>query len=170
MDFSATVMLAIPGTVVGIGYIVAFNAAPYFWTGTFFIIIIAYAFRRLPVGLRTSVAAQKQIDPTLEEASLDLGASRLRTFTKITFPLLNRAFFAGVIYIFIRSMTDLSAAVFLNAGSTQLYTVRMFRVMVTGTPSEGAAFAGLLIIIILIALGVLSKLTGKSFIDLFRVS
>jgi iron(III) transport system permease protein len=170
LDFSATVMLAIPGTVVGIGYIVAFNAAPYFWTGTFFIIIIAYAFRRLPVGLRTSVAAQKQIDPTLEEASLDLGASRLRTFTKITFPLLNRAFFAGVIYIFIRSMTDLSAAVFLNAGSTQLYTVRMFRVMVTGTPSEGAAFAGLLIIIILIALGVLSKLTGKSFIDLFRVS
>jgi iron(III) transport system permease protein len=170
IDFSATVMLAIPGTVVGIGYIVAFNAAPYFWTGTFFIIIIAYAFRRLPVGLRTSVAAQKQIDPTLEEASLDLGASRLRTFSKITFPLLNRAFFAGVIYIFIRSMTDLSAAVFLNAGATQLYTVRMFRVMVTGTPSEGAAFAGLLIIIILISLGVLSKLTGKSFVDLFRVS
>jgi iron(III) transport system permease protein len=170
IDFSATVMLAIPGTVVGIGYIVAFNAAPYFWTGTFFIIIIAYAFRRLPVGLRTSVAAQKQIDPTLEEASLDLGASRLRTFSKITFPLLNRAFFAGVIYIFIRSMTDLSAAVFLNAGATQLYTVRMFRVMVTGTPSEGAAFAGLLIIIILLALAVLSKLTGKSFIDLFRVS
>jgi iron(III) transport system permease protein len=170
IDFSATVMLAIPGTVVGIGYIVAFNAAPYFWTGTFFIIIIAYAFRRLPVGLRTSVAAQKQIDPTLEEASLDLGASRLRTFTKITFPLLNRAFFAGVIYIFIRSMTDLSAAVFLNAGATQLYTVRMFRVMVTGTPSEGAAFAGLLIIIILVALAILSKLTGKSFIDLFRVS
>jgi iron(III) transport system permease protein len=170
IDFSATVMLAIPGTVVGIGYIVAFNAAPYFWTGTFFIIIIAYAFRRLPVGLRTSVAAQKQIDPTLEEASLDLGASRLRTFAKITFPLLNRAFFAGVIYIFIRSMTDLSAAVFLNAGATQLYTVRMFRVMVTGTPSEGAAFAGLLIIIILIALAVLSKLTGKSFVDLFRVS
>jgi len=170
IDFSATVMLAIPGTVVGIGYIVAFNAAPYFWTGTFFIIIIAYAFRRLPVGLRTSVAAQKQIDPTLEEASLDLGASRLRTFTKITFPLLNRAFFAGVIYIFIRSMTDLSAAVFLNAGSTQLYTVRMFRVMVTGTPSEGAAFAGLLIIIILVALAILSKLTGKSFIDLFRIS
>jgi iron(III) transport system permease protein len=170
IDFSATVMLAIPGTVVGIGYIVAFNAAPYFWTGTFFIIIIAYAFRRLPVGLRTSVAAQKQIDPTLEEASLDLGASRLRTFSKITFPLLNRAFFAGVIYIFIRSMTDLSAAVFLNAGATQLYTVRMFRVMVTGTPSEGAAFAGLLIIIILVALAILSKLTGKSFIDLFRVS
>jgi iron(III) transport system permease protein len=106
----------------------------------------------------------------LEEASLDLGASRFRTFTKITFPLLNRAFFAGVIYIFIRSMTDLSAAVFLNSGATQLYTVRMFRVMITGTPSEGAAFAGLLIIIILIALGILSKLTGKSFVDLFRVS
>ena len=170
LDFTATIMYAIPGTVVGIGYIIAFNAAPYFWTGTFFIIIIAYAFRRLPVGLRTSVAAQKQIDPTLEEASLDLGASRFRTFAKITFPLLNRAFFAGVIYIFIRSMTDLSAAVFLNAGRTQLYTVRMFRVMITGTPSEGAAFAGLLIIIILIALGILSKLTGKSFVDLFRVS
>lgn len=170
LDFSATVMYAIPGTVIGIGYIIAYNAAPYFWTGTFFIIIVAYAFRRLPVGLRTGVAAQKQIDPTLEEASLDLGAGRFRTFARITFPLLNRAFFAGVIYIFIRGMTDLSAAVFLNSGRTQLYTVRMFNVMVRGTPSEGAAFSGLLIIIILIALGLLSKLTGKSFVDLFRVS
>lgn len=170
LDFSATVMFAIPGTVIGIGYIIAFNAAPYFWTGTFAIIIVAYAFRRLPVGLRTGVAAQKQIDPTLEEASLDLGAARFRTFTRITFPLLNRAFFAGVIYIFIRGMTDLSAAVFLNAGRTQLYTVRMFSVMTRGTPSEGAAFAALLIVIIVIALGVLSKVTGKSFVDLFRIA
>jgi len=169
LDFSATVMYAIPGTVIGIGYILAFNAAPYFWTGTFMIIIVAYAFRRLPVGLRTSVAAQKQVDPVLEEASLDLGASRFRTFTRITFPLLSRAFFAGVIYIFIRAMTDLSAAVFLNSGRTQLFTVRMFRVMITGTPSEAAAFAALLIVIILISLGILSKLTGKSFVDLFRV-
>jgi iron(III) transport system permease protein len=169
LDFSATLMYAVPGTVVGIGYIIAFNAAPYFWTGTFFIIILAFAFRRLPVGLRTGVASQKQIDPSLEEASLDLGASRFRTFTRITFPLLSRAFFAGVIYIFIRAMTDLSAAVFLNAGGTQLYTVRMFRVMITGTPSQAAAFAALLIVIILIALGLLAKVTGKSFVDLFRV-
>jgi iron(III) transport system permease protein len=169
LDFSATVMYAIPGTVVGIGYILAFNAAPYFWTGTFFIIIVAYAYRRLPVGLRTSIAAQKQIDPVLEEASLDLGASRLYTFARITFPLLSRAFLAGVIYIFIRSMTDLSAAVFLNAGRTQLFTVRMFRVMIIGTPSQAAAFAALLIVIILISLGILSKITGKSFVDLFRV-
>jgi iron(III) transport system permease protein len=170
LDFAATVMYAVPGTVIGIGYIIAFNAAPYFWTGTFFIIIMAYAYRRLPVGLRTGIAAQKQIDPTLEEASLDLGASRFRTFTKITFPLLNRAFFAGVIYIFIHSMTDLSSAVFLNSGRTQLFTVRMFRVMTTGTPSQAAAFAALLIVIILLALGLLSKITGKSFVDLFRVS
>lgn len=170
LDFAATVMYAVPGTVVGIGYILAFNGAPYLWTGTFFIIIIAFAYRRLPVGLRTSVAAQKQIDPSLEEASLDLGASRLRTFAKISFPLLNRAFFAGVIYIFIRAMTDLSSAVFLNSGRTQLYTVRMFRVMITGTPSQAAAFALLLIVIILIALGLLNRLTGKSFVDLFRFS
>lgn len=169
LDFSGTLMYAIPGTVIGIGYIIAFNAAPYFWTGTFFIIIIAYAYRRLPVGLRTGVAAQKQIDPSLEEASLDLGASRIRTFARITFPLLSRAFFAGVIYIFIRSMTDLSSAVFLNAGRTQLYTVRMFRVMITGSPSEAAAFAALLIVIISIALALLGRITGKSFVDLFRI-
>ena len=170
LDFSATVMYAVPGTVVGIGYILAFNGAPYLWTGTFLIIIVAFAFRRLPVGLRTSVAAQKQIDPSLEEASLDLGASRLRTIAKISFPLLNRAFFAGVIYIFIRSMTDLSSAVFLTSGRTQLFTVRMFRVMITGTPSQAAAFALLLIVIILLALALLSKVTGKSFVDLFRFS
>lgn len=170
LDFAATVMFAVPGIVVGIGYIVAFNAGPFFWTGTFFILIVAYAFRRLPVGLRTGVAAQKQIDPTLEEASLDLGASRLRTFGRITFPLLQRAFFAGVIYIFIRSMTDLSTAVFLISGRTQLFTVRMFRVMITGSPSEAAAFAAFLIVVIVISLGLLSKVTGKSFVDLFRVS
>jgi iron(III) transport system permease protein len=169
LDFSATLMYAIPGTVIGIGYLVAFNPPPFMWAGTFSIIIIAFAFRRLPVGLRTGVASQKQVDPSLEEASLDLGASRFRTFAKITFPLLNRAFFAGVIYIFIRSMTDLSSAVFLNAGRTQLYTVRMFRVMITGVPSEAAAFAALLIVIVLISLGVLSKVTGKSFVDLFRM-
>ncbi|HEX9676651.1 MAG TPA: iron ABC transporter permease [Anaerolineales bacterium] len=169
LDFSGTLMYAIPGTVIGIGYIIAFNAAPYFWTGTYFIIIIAYAYRRLPVGLRTGVAAQKQIDPSLEEASLDLGASRIRTFARITFPLLSRAFLAGVIYIFIRGMTDLSSAVFLNAGRTQLYTVRMFRVMITGSPSEAAAFAALLIVIISLALALLGRITGKSFVDLFRI-
>jgi ABC-type Fe3+ transport system permease subunit len=67
-------------------------------------------------------------------------------------------------------MTDLSSAVFLNSGRTQLFTVRMFRVMTTGTPSEAAAFAALLIVIILLALGILSKVSGKSFVDLFRVS
>jgi iron(III) transport system permease protein len=169
LDFSATLMYAIPGTVIGIGYIIAFNAAPYFWTGTFAIIIVAYAFRRLPVGLRTAVAAQRQVDPSLEEASLDLGASRLRTFTHITFPLLSRACFAGVIYIFIRSMTDLSTAIFLQSGRTQLFTVRMFRVMVTHTPSQAAAYAVLLVIIILLSLALLSKVTGKSFVDLFRI-
>lgn len=169
LDFAGTLMYAIPGTVIGIGYVVTFNGEPYFWTGTFFIIIAAYTFRRLPVGLRTAVASQKQIDPSLEEASLDLGASRVRTFVKVTFPLLSRAFLAGIIYIFIRSMTDLSAAIFLNSAGTQLYTVRMFNVMVRGTPSEAAAFAALLIVIILLALGVLSKISGKSFVDLFRI-
>jgi len=170
LDFSGTLMYAIPGTVIGIGYIIAFNAAPYLLTGTFFIIIVAYAFRRLPVGLRSGVAAEKQIDPSLEEASLDLGASRVRTFTKITFPLLRTAFLAGVIYIFIRSMTDLSAAIFLSSARTQLFTVQMFSVMIRGTPSNAAAFAALLIVIILLALGILGRVTGKSFVDVFRVS
>ena len=93
----------------------------------------------------------------------------MRTFARITFPLLSRAFFAGVIYIFIRSMTDLSTAIFLQSGRTQLFTVRMFRVMITNTPSQAAAFAALLIVIILLSLALLSKLTGKSFVDLFRI-
>ena len=170
LDFSGTLMYAIPGTVVGIGYIIAFNAAPYLLTGTFLIIIIAFSFRRLPVGLRSGVAAEKQLDPSMEEASLDLGASRVRTFSKITFPLLRNAFLAGVIYIFIRSMTDLSSAVFLNSARTQLFTVQMFNVMIRGTPSQAAAFAALLIVIILIALGILGRVTGKSFVDLFRLA
>jgi iron(III) transport system permease protein len=169
IDFTATLMYAIPGTVIGIGYVTAFNGAPYFWTGTFLIIIVAFAYRRLPVGLRTGVAAQSQIDNSLEEASLDLGATRWLTFTRITFPLLSRAFTAGVIYIFINSMTDLSAAVFLNSGRTQLFTVRMFRVMITGTPSQAAAYAVMLILIIVLALALLNRITRRGFTDLFRM-
>jgi iron(III) transport system permease protein len=169
IDFVGTLMYAIPGTVVGIGYIIAFNSAPFFWTGTFLLIIAAFAFRRLPVGLRTGVATEKQLDPSLEEASLDLGASRPRTFARITFPLLSRAFLAGVIYIFIRSMTDLSAAIFLVGGRTQVFTVRMFNVMLRGTASQAAAMAAVLILIILLALALLSRVTGKSFVDLFRI-
>lgn len=169
IDFAGTLMYAIPGTVVGIGYIIAFNNEPFFWTGTFFIIIVAYAFRRLPVGLRTGVATEKQLDPSLEEASLDLGASRVRTFLQVSFPLLSRAFLAGVMYIFIKSMTDLSAAIFLVGGSTQVFTVRMFNVMIRGTLGQAAAMATLLIVIILVAMALLSRLTGKSFVEVFRI-
>lgn len=169
IDFAGTLMYAIPGTVVGIGYIIAFNNEPFFWTGTFFIIIVAYAFRRLPVGLRTGVATEKQLDPALEEASLDLGANRVRTFIQVSFPLLSRAFLAGVMYIFIKSMTDLSAAIFLVGGSTQVFTVRMFNVMIRGTLGQAAAMATLLIVIVLIALGLLSRLSGKSFVEVFRI-
>lgn len=169
IDFAGTLMYAIPGTVVGIGYIIAFNNEPFFWTGTFFIIIVAYAFRRLPVGLRTGVATEKQLDPSLEEASLDLGANRVRTFVRVSFPLLSRAFLAGVMYIFIKSMTDLSAAVFLVGGGTQVFTVRMFNVMIRGTLGQGTAMASLLIVITAAALGLLSRFTGKSFVDVFRI-
>jgi iron(III) transport system permease protein len=169
IDFIGTLLCAVPGTVIGSGYIIAFNNEPFFWTGTFAIIMLAFAFRRLPVVLRTGVATEKQLDPSLEEASLDLGASRARTFARVSFPLLSRAFLAGVMYIFIKSMTDLSAAIFLVGGSTQVFTVRMFNVMIRGTLGQAAAMASLLIVIIVAGLAVLSRFTGKSFIEVFRI-
>ncbi|HKL57666.1 MAG TPA: iron ABC transporter permease, partial [Sphaerochaeta sp.] len=90
IEFSSMLTFAVPGTVVGIGYILAFNTPsllmPFTLTGTGFIIMILLVFRNLPVGIRNGVAAIQQIDPSIEEASIDLGADSSMTFRKITLP------------------------------------------------------------------------------------
>jgi iron(III) transport system permease protein len=113
MNFSTLLGYAIPGTLVGIGYILAFNTPPLLLTGTLWIIVFCFVFREIPVGIESGIATLSQIDPSIEEASLNLGASTQYTFTHVTLPLVKPAFFASLAYSFVRSMTAVSAVIFL---------------------------------------------------------
>ena len=113
MGFVTLLGYAIPGTLVGIGYILAFNTPPLLLTGTMWIIICCFVFREIPVGIESGVATLNQIDPAIEEASLNLGADTAYTFTHVTLPLIKPAFFASLAYSFVRSMTAVSAVIFL---------------------------------------------------------
>ena len=104
---------ALPGTIVGIAYLIAFNDPPIELTGTALIIVACYIFRYGPTGIRATVALLSQIDKSLEEASQGLGAGSGTTFRRVTLPLILPAFFAGLGVVFIRSMTAISATIFL---------------------------------------------------------
>ena len=104
---------ALPGTIVGIAYLIAFNDPPIALTGTALIIIACYVFRYGPTGIRATVALLQQIDHEPRGGLAGLGAGSVTTFRRVTLPLMLPAFFAGLGVVFIRSMTAISATIFL---------------------------------------------------------
>jgi iron(III) transport system permease protein len=88
LEFGSILSFAVPGTVVGIGYILAFNAPPLILTGTLAILVLCFVFRYVPVGIQSGIAVLRQIDPSIEEAAQNLGADGLTTFRKVTLPLI----------------------------------------------------------------------------------
>ncbi|MGD9552183.1 MAG: ABC transporter permease [Candidatus Caldatribacteriota bacterium] len=165
MEFISMLTFAVPGTVVGIGYILAFNQKsillPFILTGTAWIIIILLIFRDMPVGIRSGIAALQQIDPAIEEASTDLGADSNTTFRKITLPMIAPAFFSGLAYGFVKAMTAISAVIFVVSGKWNLITIAILGFVDNTQYARAAAMSIILIIIILIALGVIQFLVNR---------
>ena len=155
MEFSSMLSFALPGTVVGIGYILAFNQHPLYLTGTLLILLLNFIFRYLPVGVQGGVAVLKQIDPSIEEAAIDLGADSNKTFRKVTLPLMIPAFFSSLIFSFVRSMTAISAAIFLVSARWKLMTVQIMSQVESGRIGAAAAFSLILVAIILAAMAVI---------------
>lgn len=117
---------AIPGTLIGISYILAFNKPPFLLVGTGAIIVINYVIRELPVGLENGITALHQIDPAIEEAAADLGADVPTVFRTIVLPLVRPAFISSMSYTFVRSMTAVSAIIFLISARWNHLTVLIF--------------------------------------------
>ncbi|MGB9820316.1 MAG: ABC transporter permease [Pseudothermotoga sp.] len=159
MEAVSLLTFAVPGTVVGIGYLLAFNQKPFILTGTALIIILIFVFRELPVGVQNGVAALYQIDRSIEEASLDLGSSSNKTFWKITLPLLMPAFFNALFTAFVRSMTAISAVIFVVSGKWNLITVRILGAVGNSDLAQAAALSYVLIGIVLVAMFLLRFLT-----------
>jgi iron(III) transport system permease protein len=165
MEFVSMLTFAVPGTVVGIGYILAFNQRsalfPFVLTGTAWIITTLLIFRNMPVGIRSGIAALQQIDPSIEEASADLGADSNRTFRKITLPMIAPAFFSGLAFSFVKAMTAISAIIFVVSGKWNLITVAILGFVDNSQYAQAAAMSLLLIVIVLIALSVIQLLVGR---------
>jgi iron(III) transport system permease protein len=161
LEFGSILSFAVPGTVVGIGYILAFNAPPLVLTGTFAILVLCFVFRYVPVGIQSGIAVLRQIDPSIEEAAQNLGATTLTTFRKVTLPLIAPAFFSGLVYAFVRAMTAISAAIFLVSANWNLMTVQILNQVGSGRLGVSAAFSVVVIVIVLIAIAVISFAVGR---------
>ena len=158
METASMLMFAIPGTVLGISYISTFNTPPIVLTGTSIILIAAFVFRNMPVAMESGSTTLLQIDPSIEEASAVLGANSGYTFRRITLPLLRNALFSGLVYAFVRSITAVSAIMFLVSPRWSLATTKIFALFEVGLFSSAAAYSVIIIAVILFAIGVINLL------------
>jgi iron(III) transport system permease protein len=168
MDFLGTLPYAVPGTMMGLGFVVAFNKAPLILTGTAFIIVLDYCIRRMPFGLRSGVSTLKQIDVAMEEASADLGARWFTTFRRIVLPLMKPAFIAGITFAFIRAITELTSTIFLVTPKWRVMAVDIYNMVESGALGAAAAMSSLLMVIVVVVLAVIYKLTGATA-SMFRM-
>jgi iron(III) transport system permease protein len=161
MEIVSMVNYALPGTIVGIAYLIAFNDPPIVLTGTVVIIVACYVFRYSPAGIRTTIALLQQIDKSLEEASSSLGARSSTTFRRVTFPLVMPAFLAGLGVVFIRSMTAISATIFLVSIGWTLITVRILENMTELSLGPAAAFSVFVIVVVMAVMAVLNAIIRR---------
>jgi iron(III) transport system permease protein len=150
METVSMLNYALPGTIVGIAYLLAFNDKPLALTGTATILIACYVFRYSPTGIRTTIALLQQVDKSMEEASESLGASGFLTFRRVMLPLIMPAFFAGLGVLFIRSMTAISATIFLVSIDWTLITVKILENMTEVALGPAAAFSVFVIVVVLL--------------------
>ncbi|MCP3891648.1 MAG: iron ABC transporter permease [Desulfobulbaceae bacterium] len=165
VDFSAMISFAIPGTVIGISYVLAFNTAPILINGTAIIIVISFIFKNMPVGIRSGISALSQIDKSLEEASLTQRASSIRTIFTIVLPLLRPAMISAIVFSFVKSMTTVSAIIFLVTADTQVATTYIMGRVEDGDYGQAVSYGSVLIVTMLLVIFLVEKFIGRSRIE-----
>lgn len=164
-DYVLMLGAAAPGIVLGLGILLAFNHPPLLLTGTAAVFVIAFTVRTAPVALRGCTAALMQIDPSLEQASANLGASAATTFRRVTLPLVRRAVLSGVIYSFTRNMTTLSTIALLVSPNWRIMTAQILNEIDSQRLGSGAAYSTILILIVLVTIVILQRLFGRAAVE-----
>ena len=145
--------MAVPGTVLGVGYIRGFSGGLFHsgflqgLYGTGLILIIVFVVRSLPTGTRSGISALRQIDKSIEESAYDMGADSFRVFMTVTLPLIKDSFLSGLVTAFVRSITAISAIILLVTPQFLLITVQINEFAEKGSYSLACAFATILIVI-----------------------
>lgn len=166
LDLSTLLPAAVPGTLMGVAFVLAFNTPPVKLTGTGTIIVLAMAVSYLPVGYRICAAALAQLQPSLDDTARNLGATRMRTLIDVVLPLLRSAVTAAFVFCFIQSVGTLSAVIFLVSFDTPLTSVTILNLAEQGHWGRAAALATVLIGVTFIALAMVRGLVGRGFTSL----
>ncbi len=161
LEFALMLTFAVPGTVIGVAYILTFNVPPLEITGTAIILIACFVFRNLPVGVRSGVAAMSQLDRSLDDAAVMLRASTARTLRTVVLPLLKPAIVTALVYAFVRAMTTVSAVIFLVSAEYEMATVFIINRVINGDYGLAIAYSAVLIVLMMAAIGLINLLVGS---------
>ena len=152
----------IPGSVLGIGLIVAFNRKPLILVGTATIMIISYVIRKLPYTVRSGSAFLYQMDPSIEEASINLGVSPMKTFFTVTARMMLPGIMSGAVLSWITCINELSSSIMLYSGKTSTIAVAIYQEVVRMSDGTAAALATILTLTTIISLLIVFRVTkGK---------
>jgi iron(III) transport system permease protein len=160
-EFSLMMSFAIPGTVIGVSYVMAFNFPPLEMTGTALILIFGFVFRNMPVGVRGGIAAMSQLDQSLDEASQTLGATTWRTLRKVILPLLRPAILGAMVFSFVRAITSISAVIFLVSAEWNMATAYIVGLVENGDFGVAIAYSSALIVVMVIVISVFQLVIGE---------
>lgn len=156
----------IPGSVIGITLLLAFNSKPILLSGTVTIMIISFVIRRMPYTLRSSAAILYQISPSLEEASISLGCSPVKTFFKVTSMMMLPGVLSGAILSWITVINELSSSVILYTGSTRTMSVAIYGEVIRASYGTAAALSTILTLTTIISLAIFFKITGGKEVNI----
>ena len=168
MEMIALSGFALPGTVIGVGYIMAFNQPPFLLTGTIWIIILNCVFRFVAVGVEAGISKLHQISIEIEEASADLGADFITIFFKIVLPIMFSAFVAGFIYTFMTTMMSLSSVIFLVTPGFDLASVYIYLTAQLGELGLASATTVKMMVIVALCLAILQIIAKKTGLDVSK--
>jgi iron(III) transport system permease protein len=159
-EFGTMLSFAIPGTVVGVSYVAAFNVPPIDITGTMAILVICFVFRNMPVGMRAGMAALSQIDRSMEEASQTMGGGGMATLRKVVLPLIRPAIFTALVYSFVTAMTAVSAVIFLVSARHNMATAYIMGRVENGEFALAIAYSAVLMIVMIACVALIQLLVG----------
>ncbi|SDG88918.1 ABC transporter permease [Pelagibacterium luteolum] len=160
-EFGTMLSFAIPGTVVGVAYVAAFNVPPVDITGTMTILVICFMFRNMPVGMRAGLAALSQIDRSMEEASQTMGANGFLTLRTVVLPLIRPAIFTSMVYAFVTAMTAVSAVIFLVSARHNMATAYIMGRVENGEYALAIAYSAVLMVIMIACIALIQLFIGK---------
>ena len=166
--FLSLLPAALPGTVVGVGYILAFNVPPLLLTGTIWILVTSVVFWKFPVAVLDAINTLKQIDPALEDAAVSLGAGGVRTFTTVIVPLLKGTAFSVFVYFFVNGMVTVSAVIFLIYPGFNLGSVAILAQVENGYPGVACALGTIILAIVIGAVLLLRAVVGGDRVAILK--